>query len=121
MIGIRWGRRFRRDARLHVYPGMALRGKPLFVTYTAYKMSDGSYVAGDAANHVLTLSRDGVSSTPANAPVFIAAGEYSLQLTAAETDCAALTLCGTSNTPGVLIVPVRIGFDVPAPVAFPQA
>ena len=89
---------------------MATRGAALSATYTAW---EGGAVnaakSGDSGNHTLKLIRDGVSAAPTNSPSEVSAsdcpGLYLLELTAAETGCAALTLCGVSSSTDVSIIP----------------
>jgi tryptophanyl-tRNA synthetase len=93
------------------------KGVAATITYSAANSSTGVPVSNDQANHALKLVRDGVESTPTNAPAARSNGEYALALTAAEMNADAITVSGTSTTANVRILPVRLnlasaGFSV---------
>lgn len=92
---------------------MPVRGQSFALTYLAFNTSTGAPQVGDAAHHTLKLNRDGVESTPTNAPTNASAGESTLVITAAEADASLISLYGTSSTANVILVPARVETDPP--------
>ncbi len=97
---------------------MAVRSQALTISYTAWNTTLAAPQTGDAANHTLTWIKDGVEAPASGTVTELSDGEYALTLSAAETDCNAGTLHGTSSTSGVVLVPVRLSF-VQLPTAAP--
>lgn len=84
-----------------------------YIHYSAYDTANNTGKAGDVANHTLKLIIDGVVSAPTNSPTEIAAGEYRLLLTAAETNGAKfICVAGVSSTADVYIIPAMVITDL---------
>jgi len=84
-----------------------------YIHYSAYDTANSTGKTGDVANHTLKLIIDGVVSAPTNSPAEIAAGEYRLLLTAAETNGAKIiTVAGVSATVDVYIIPATVITDL---------
>ena len=85
----------------------------VYIHYSAYDTANSTGKTGDAGNHTLKLIIDGVVSAPTNSPAEIAAGEYRILLTAAESNGAKIiTIAGVSSTPDVYIIPATIITDL---------
>lgn len=99
---------------------MAVRSQPLYATYTAWNASTGKPQPGDAANHSINWTRDGVTAPTTNSPTEIGNGDYQVLLTVAETSCNSGTITGSSSTTNIVLIGVTHDFD-PAPLPCPPA
>jgi hypothetical protein len=99
---------------------MASRAQALTLSYFAWDLTNGVWKTGDAANHTLTWTKDGVNAAATNAPAEVGGGEYQVALTAAECTCNAGTLFGASATAGVILFGVTVTFEQ-LPTAAPGA
>lgn len=103
---------------------MATRGQQTVIEYHAWNTVTNNWQTGDAANHTLRWTKDGVSAAPANAPSEMDAanspGGYKITVANTEADCLFGKLTGKSSTAGVVIFGPGIGFEQ-LPVAAPGA
>ena len=84
-----------------------------YIHYSAYDTANSTGKTGDVANHTLKLIIDGVVSSPTNPPEEIAAGEYRILLTAAESLGAKfICVAGVSSTPDINIIPAMVITDL---------
>ncbi len=88
---------------------MALSGVGITVCYYAWDTVTSVGKTGDASNHTLRLSRDGVTITPGDSPVEVdgtnCPGLYRIDISPAEHTGVSFTLHGKSSSSGVVIVP----------------
>jgi len=99
---------------------MAIRGKSITITYTAWDTANSVGKTGDSTNHTLRLIRDGTAVAPSGSPAEVDAtkcpGEYKITLTAAEMSADVVVLAGKSDTADVVILPVRMTTSVMPPM-----
>jgi len=91
---------------------MAVKNKPITVTFSVVDVSTGLGKTGDAANLTIKLVRDGVVAAPTNTPAEVdatnAAGTYKIALTASEMNCDAIRVAGKSSTANVQVIPCDV-------------
>lgn len=85
---------------------MALWGESITISYYCWNKLTAAPVTGDAGNHTVRLIRDGVVSTPTNAPSEASSsqtpGWYNLTLTASEMQANCVAVEVRSSTANVL-------------------
>jgi len=92
---------------------MAIRGKSITLTYTAWDTANNAGKTGDGANHTIQWIKDGVMAAHTGITevhTTLCPGEYAVTMTAVECNCDFGVLCGKSDTAGIVIIPVRVSF-----------
>jgi hypothetical protein len=91
---------------------MAIKNKPMIVNYTAWNKTTNTGKTGDASNHELYIAKNGTFSEVNNSPEEVSSaqcpGIYRIYLESWETNADFFTLCGTSSTQDIVIIPVHI-------------
>ena len=89
--------------------------RDLIINYTAWNTATNAGQTGDAANHALRWIKDGIAAAPQYTPSEVdpvnAPGIYRILLSSTERVCDVGTLCGTSSTANVIIIPLTLTFD----------
>lgn len=88
-------------------------GQSVALQFYAWDAYNSVGKTGDAANFTLKWVKDGVASAPTNTATEITGGGgvYKITLTATECQCQTGTICGTSSTNNVVIVPTTVSFE----------
>lgn len=100
---------------------MVRNNTAFWIHYSAYNASTNVLEAGDVdsggvPNHTLKLFIDGVETVPTNSPEEIGAGEYRIQVTAAESNGAKfICAAGVSSTTSIYIIPAMVITDLLVP------
>lgn len=89
--------------------------RDLIINFTVWNTANNAGQTGDVANLTLRWIKDGISNAPSYTPTEVdpvnAPGIYQLLLSSTERVCDVGTLCGTSSTAEVIIIPLTLTFD----------